>query len=131
VGEIHSGTLPTTPELQGRSAGVVPSWVWMLAVTCKRMGTRSEVNNNHGFKQSPRRYALVVGHAFSNECASKMSIYHSMLHRGLETIFVCLLKPTSICNEGCENHLDTQPATMLQCDVHCQIGAMLATSAVN
>ena len=32
MGEIHSGTLLTTPELQGGSAGVVPSWVWMLVV---------------------------------------------------------------------------------------------------
>jgi len=100
-------------------------------VTCKRMGTRSGVNNNHGFKQLPRTYALVVGPAFSNGCASEMSIYHSMLRRGLKAIFVCLLKPTSICNEDCENHLYTQPSPMLQCDVYYQTGGMLATNAVN
>jgi len=89
------------------------------------------VNNADGFRQLPRRYALVVGPAFSSACAFQMSIYHSMLPRGLEAILVCLLKPTSICNENCENHLDTQRAAMLSCDAHYQIGVILATSAVN
>ena len=30
MGALHSGTLLTTPQLQGWSAGIIPSEVWML-----------------------------------------------------------------------------------------------------